>query len=204
MTARAITLPQPNASLCARGVQRWLTRPAPPTVDPPFELLLHAGARAPDHDVGDWFTNPSGDDSWVLVDREMALKATPEQRLLATLFPEDRFADGYYPLPLGAIVGVCTVTEALPIVEETGDNDAEVYQSFGGSGLFVQRVIGNPYIASNVKQEDIDDQLPYADWTPGRWAWRLSDVRALDKPIKARGRSGLWTPDQALIDEVGT
>ena len=29
---------------------------------------------------------------------------------------------------------------------------------------------------------DISDQLPYGDWRPGRWAWRLTDA----EPVQSR------------------
>jgi len=32
----------------------------------------------------------------------------------------------------------------------------------------------------------------FGDYTAGRWAWHLSDVVALAKPIPARGSLGLW------------
>lgn len=30
------------------------------------------------------------------------------------------------------------------------------------------------------------------DWTPGRWAWELADVRPLAEPVPARGKQGWW------------
>lgn len=37
------------------------------------------------------------------------------------------------------------------------------------------------------------------DFTPGRYAWVLGDVRTLERPVPARGRLGLWNwePDEA-------
>jgi len=32
----------------------------------------------------------------------------------------------------------------------------------------------------------------YGDYTPGRWAWYLSDVKPLAVPVPARGSLGLW------------
>lgn len=34
------------------------------------------------------------------------------------------------------------------------------------------------------------------DWTPGRWAWRLDDVRPLAVPVPAKGRQGWWEWDE--------
>jgi len=33
------------------------------------------------------------------------------------------------------------------------------------------------------------------DYSPGRWAWLLDDVRALDTPVWCRGALGLWRAD---------
>ena len=33
----------------------------------------------------------------------------------------------------------------------------------------------------------------------GCWHWVLSDVRALTVPVPAKGRLGLWTPDEAVL-----
>jgi len=32
----------------------------------------------------------------------------------------------------------------------------------------------------------------FGDYTPGRWAWYLSDVKPLAEPVPARGSLGLW------------
>jgi hypothetical protein len=38
-----------------------------------------------------------------------------------------------------------------------------------------------------------DQEMMYGDWTPGRFAWELADVRMLTKPISCRGMQNLWT-----------
>ncbi len=43
--------------------------------------------------------------------------------------------------------------------------------------------------------------IPRLDWImgnfhPGRYAWKLENVRALDPPVPARGRQGLWNWDE--------
>lgn len=35
----------------------------------------------------------------------------------------------------------------------------------------------------------------FGDYRPGRWMWKLENVRMLPKPIPARGRQGLWAPE---------
>jgi hypothetical protein len=39
---------------------------------------------------------------------------------------------------------------------------------------------------------DWEAQRPYGDFTPGRWAWLLTDVRPLPEPVPCRGAQGLW------------
>jgi len=46
----------------------------------------------------------------------------------------------------------------------------------------------------------------YGDFSVGRWAWSLHDVRRLTEPVAVRGRQGIWTldPDVAyLVRERG-
>jgi hypothetical protein len=37
-----------------------------------------------------------------------------------------------------------------------------------------------------------DSERAFGDYTPGRYAWLLADVRPVDPPIPATGRQGLW------------
>lgn len=42
-------------------------------------------------------------------------------------------------------------------------------------------------------------QLAFGDYAPGRYAWRLTDVRRLLEPVPLQGRQGLWSVrDEAL------
>lgn len=34
----------------------------------------------------------------------------------------------------------------------------------------------------------------YGDYSSGRWAWMLEDIRALAEPVPARGSLGFWRP----------
>ena len=40
----------------------------------------------------------------------------------------------------------------------------------------------------------------FGDWTPGRFAWLLEDVRPLDVPVRCAGARGLWTPSGAVLE----
>lgn len=51
----------------------------------------------------------------------------------------------------------------------------------------VESLIGPPRHARLTEREEA-----FGDYTPGRWAWLIGDVRPLPEPIPARGRLGLW------------
>lgn len=42
----------------------------------------------------------------------------------------------------------------------------------------------------------------WGDYSPGRWCWHLVDVVALDPPVLATGRQGLFAIDDSLIPEA--
>jgi len=37
-----------------------------------------------------------------------------------------------------------------------------------------------------------EPELSFGDYTPGRYAWILADVKLLPEPVPARGALGLW------------
>jgi hypothetical protein len=37
-----------------------------------------------------------------------------------------------------------------------------------------------------------EPELSFGDYTPGRYAWILANVKPLEKPIPAKGALGLW------------
>lgn len=52
------------------------------------------------------------------------------------------------------------------------------------------------YLADLERARTADPQDVMAgDWEPGRWLWRIEDVRPLARPCPATGRQSLWTCD---------
>lgn len=41
-------------------------------------------------------------------------------------------------------------------------------------------------------QEMSEKELLFGDWTPGRYAWEIANIKILDKPIRAKGQQRLW------------
>ncbi len=44
-----------------------------------------------------------------------------------------------------------------------------------------------------------EPELSFGDYTPGRYVWRLENVRLLPTPIPYKGSLGLWTVPEGLI-----
>jgi len=79
---------------------------------------------------------------------------------------------GVKPLPLGAIIATCRLTDCMR-------TDVAIEHS-------------------------IFDRCPpherwFGDFSYGRWAWILEDVRALPEPIPAKGSQGLWDYDLQAV-----
>ena len=96
-----------------------------------------------------------------------------------------------HPCPLGAVVATCTLIDVVPIGGPT--RCPEVREDTDGLWL---------YPASGRPAQDVSDQQPYGDFTPGRYAWLLDNVQALPESIPAKGRQGLWSPDADLLATV--
>lgn len=47
-----------------------------------------------------------------------------------------------------------------------------------------------------------EQEITFGDYTPGRWAWILEDVKPLDKSVPAVGKQRLWeweTPEGGML-----
>lgn len=177
---KALTLHQPWASLVALGVKTIETRSWSTTYRGP--LVIHAGQRPTKSlFIGDHIVTASG-------------RLTPRKTGHGTL-----------PLPLGAVVATCTLVDVVPIVANHTDrqlDDSFVVDHKGKLMAFhgcegAKWPYGNPGWGGGIGGYawPIEDQRPYGDYAPGRFAWLLADVVALDEPIPARGRQGLWNWD---------
>lgn len=148
MTA-AITLWQPHAELVLRKVKRYETRSwAPPEHLIGERLLLHAAKRRP---------------------------------MPAELAPFDLELD---ELPRGSIVGSCVVSDALriggPYSFSTGSREGDA-GDYPGENVIVLHPALSSRAALVIDHAhggvvDITEQIPFGDWSDGRWAWELTDV----------------------------
>lgn len=169
-----LTIRQPWASLISLGVKRIETRSWSTSFRGP--LAIHAGKAKPSRDLvrmGQWLTR------WD--------------------YGEGRYAmsDGlgkWVALPLGAVVAVCDLIDVVPIV----DDYEAICDAYEGPAA-IERTPSDMLIAfpawSGALDEDaemiVTEELPFGDFTAGRWAWLLGPVKPLPDPIPMRGAQGL-------------
>lgn len=96
-------------------------------------------------------------------------------------------------LPLGAVVCTAVIARSLPIrVDFTPYGEAAIVVPSAAMHWTGPRLVP----ADGSLTVDISDQLPYGDWTPGRWAWELVDVEPVDMPSGShKGRQGWHTAE---------
>ena len=75
-------------------------------------------------------------------------------------------------LPCGAVIAVVRLVDCYPITMRNG--------------------VGLLCPPQGERREVSEQETAFGDWSPGRFAWRLADVRPLREPIPARGALGLW------------
>jgi hypothetical protein len=168
---KALSLTQPWASAIADGVKLWETR--------------------------SWSTKHRG---------PLAIcstKAAPEQPLI--------YGRGK-PMPRGFVLAVVDLVDVLPIRGwGVAGEESVVYHGDGRLDHFVpsdrwlerhEAPDDEAAVAliTDVSDQwaavalitDVSDQYPWGDWTPGRYAWRLENIRPLPEPVPVTGRQGLF------------
>lgn len=168
-----LTLHQPWASLIAVGAKTIETRGW--STDYRGPLAIHAGARRVHHG------------------KFLLLARTALNKGLISREQEKPFRS--IDVPFGAVVAVCDLVDVVPILNphlhEPPALDPcvwstprqEVPRSLASETLVLDV---NPSTDSIGDLHDVTDQLPFGDFTPGRYAWLLDNVRPVD-PIPCKG-----------------
>ena len=181
-----LTIRQPWASLIAVGAKTIETRPFSTTYRGP--LAIHAGKARPTFHSLPGFTDVTGEP--ISEGHDLAW-------LDLSKWPGPDFVydvgRSLVPLPLGAVVAVCDLVDVVPIVD-----DYEVMCSAYEGRAAVERTPNDHLIAypdwggalDEDDERDVTDQFPFGDFTPGRYAWLLDNVRSID-PVPMKGAQGL-------------
>lgn len=87
---------------------------------------------------------------------------------------------GVADFPRGAIVARCELRDCCKVYHHTHNGQPAAPLLISADTSRADPLPGEP-------------ELSFGDYTPGRYAWLLSDVQALPTPIPAKGQLGLWT-----------
>src|SRR6185436_1302400 len=86
--------------------------------------------------------------------------------------------------PLGAVVASCVLTDCVPIMNVLPKRDrppGEPSHERHDTPRVERRPLSTAghalSLCDGASSRDISDQLPFGDFTPGRWAWLLGDVK---------------------------
>jgi len=93
-------------------------------------------------------------------------------------------ADKNFKLPLGAVIATCRLVDCKEICPDGFARKCDTAR--------VENIM--PILPE-------EPELSFGDYTPGRFAWNLWNVRMLPEPVPAKGRLGLWewTPTEGVI-----
>lgn len=143
----------------------------------PYASLVAIGAKP--HETRSWATSYRG-----LIAIHAGVKPAHEMDL-ATIYAcreafglphEKPFPEYVRELPHGAVVATATLAECWQVVKHTPT--AVILRQSNGVGED-KIPIDAPY-------------LMFGDYRVGRYIWALTDVCALQAPIPAKGKQGLW------------
>jgi hypothetical protein len=163
-----LTIRQPWASLIAVGAKTIETRPFSTTYRGP--LAIHAGKANPPY-----FWNLGG---WTVG------RLDPHEP--RRMFTHD---SPIIDLPLGAVVAVCDLVDVVPIVDGAGCRDGGYHCCVASWGALLHSPLHEPW-PDGETEHDASDQIPFGDFTPGRYAWLLENVRPVE-PVPMKGAQGL-------------
>lgn len=184
-----MTLHQPWASLTAEGI-KWIEtrgRAHPWSSAVGDTIAIHAAVRTPtEAKMGRYQVWNESGYVWWLDGRE----GNPH-------------LDDVIALRFGAVLATARLTAVVPIMPDDDRRrrlDPCVFTGALIEGMSRHELIwthpadceGVPGIANTV----VEDQRPYGDFTPGRFALLFDDVVKLEEPVPARGYQGLWTWDE--------
>lgn len=200
VTLRAVTLDQPYASLIAELV-KWIEtrgRHFPWSSAIGETIAVHAGVRPLREKVV--FGPPDGSawESWPADHPNRPHPNHPGGRPPRLYNP--KFAASWTPLPLGAVVATARVADVIPMIDGWDPPPITGRYIEIGTPPAVRLMGGTPACV------EIQQQVPFGTFAPGRWAVLLDGVVKLAAPVYNVGgfHRGLWTVppvDEARIRE---
>lgn len=162
---KALTIWQPWASLIACGVKQYETRSWPTKYRGP--IAIHAAIKKP-------LSVPlSGDCMGIITDEMMNARRLPL----------------WEQMPRGAVIATAELVNVWHIAYnvKTDVEEARKYPIIGERmAEDKHETVGYDYFVPSKRE------IALGDWMPGRYAWKLANVKPLPLPIPVKGKQGLW------------
>lgn len=148
----------------------------------PWASLIAMGLKQ--YETRSWGTNYRGRIAIQAAKRPVdsdGIRVWLEAQKLAGVTGDPRFHT-YLNLPLGAIVAVAELT-ACKWIESEYNPVAETLYAYTNEQSDLERAVGN--------------------WQPGRYAWKLDNIRPIAQPILCKGAQGLRIiRDEAILAAI--
>lgn len=169
---KALSLWQPWASLWACGAKKYETRSWATKYRGP--IAIHAGKQcygpyACELPIG--FTDAAANAFW------------PGETDPCVI------CDGWDELPRGEIIATAEPVNIWRICYHPG---ADVDRAMGIPVGAESMTLDKHHPDFNKVIIPSEQELLFGDWTPVRYAWEITNVKMLDKPIPCKGHQGLW------------
>jgi len=87
-------------------------------------------------------------------------------------------------MPLGSVIATCNLVDCFEI------KGTRLVRRGG-------KIVNTAFLEAGNRLIEVNgNELAFGDYSPGRYAWILEDVRMLPVPVPAKGRLGLWNWDE--------
>jgi hypothetical protein len=118
-----------------------------------------------------------------------------------------RFETRSFPIPprlLGKRVAIHAASRKMRLSDVDNDTADAIGEAFGFCGwnyvLPLGVIVATAILAESIPAETVTADS-FGDYAPGRWAWRLEDMRPVNPPIPAKGRQQIgwdWTVPEGV------
>lgn len=147
----------------------------------PWATLLACGAK--EYETRGWATKYRGPIAIHAAQRpaHKIFSELIEYQTAKTMFECLRTYDIWFPadLPHGCIIATAELIGCWEIAKDT-------------NGPFICRPFFGDIINNSDELIVRGNELLFGDWTPGRYAWEVKNVKMLPEPIPAKGHQRLW------------
>ena len=164
---KALTIHQPYASLIAVGAKRYETRSWATRYRGP--IAIHAGTKEPRFPIPEY--SDFGDAMCYALGSCSYWGGNPPKWCdapNAIHFRDDEF-------PRGGVIAIADLVECHEID----------YADYHNGLCPIGTADGNSFMLTKA-------EFLFGNWTPGRFAWELANVKRLPVPVPCKGRQGLW------------